>query len=65
MNYFNERAVPIHEKAMDIDPQDTLCWLGRGANALYRMARYEEAIRAYDRVIKIVPPYLNTACGGA
>jgi tetratricopeptide (TPR) repeat protein len=40
-----------------------LAWQGR--NALYRMARYEEAIKAYDRVIEIVPPYLNTACEGA
>ena len=23
---------------------------------------YEEAIKAYDRVIEIVPPYLTTAC---
>jgi len=23
--------VQVHEKAMDIDPQDTSCWLGRGA----------------------------------
>ena len=28
---FNERAVQIHEKAMKINPQDTSCWLGRGA----------------------------------
>jgi len=62
LNYFNERAVQIHEKAIEINPQDTYLKLAWGkCNALNRMARYEEAIKAYDRVIKIVPPYLS-AC---
>jgi len=49
LNYFNERAVQIHEKAIEINPQDTYLKLAWGkCNALNRMARCEEAIKAYD-----------------
>ena len=49
-----QMAVDIFTKAIDLKPESTMAWFGRG-NALYRLERYEEAIEAYAEAARLNP----------
>ena len=47
-------AVDTFTKAIDLKPESTAAWFGRG-NALYRLERYGEAIEAYAEAARLEP----------
>jgi tetratricopeptide (TPR) repeat protein len=49
-----EEAIPCYDKCLEIDPNHTRAWIGKG-NTLFGLGRYEEAITCYDKAIKINP----------
>jgi len=50
----NEEAITYYDKALEIDPYDTLVLNNKGG-ALAALGRYEEAITYYDKVLAIDP----------
>ncbi len=48
---YNE-SVPYFDKALDVDQNFTVAWVGRGVT-FHNIHRYDEAIRSYDRAIAL------------
>jgi len=49
-----EEAMRCIDKALEIDPNDTLTWYEKG-NALLELGKYESAINAYQELLNIYP----------
>ncbi|MBE9169195.1 tetratricopeptide repeat protein [Pleurocapsales cyanobacterium LEGE 06147] len=47
-----ETAIATFDKAIDLQPQNTAAWIGRG-DALYRLERFPESLAAYDEAIQL------------
>jgi tetratricopeptide (TPR) repeat protein len=47
-----EVALATFDRAVDLQPQNTAAWIGRG-DALYRLERFPEALAAYDEAIQL------------
>jgi len=48
-----KKSLTVHEKAMEIMPEDADAWYNRGFD-LYEQGKYDEAIKAYDKAIDIM-----------
>lgn len=47
-----EVAIATFDKAIDLQPQNTAAWIGRG-DALFRLERFPESLVAYDEAIQL------------
>lgn len=56
-----EEALQAYDKAIELDPQFTSAWDGKGL-ALYGLGRYEEALQAFDKAIELDPQLENSLC---
>jgi tetratricopeptide (TPR) repeat protein len=54
----NKEALPMIEKALSIDPNNTAALDTKGF-ILYNLERYQEAITYYDRALAIDPNYAD------
>jgi tetratricopeptide (TPR) repeat protein len=52
----HEEAIRCLDRALEVDPRDTVAWLNKGAG-LCGLGRHEEAIRCYDRALEIDPRF--------
>lgn len=50
----DQEALQCYDKALEIDPNDTIAWTKKG-NALFVLGFHQEALQCYDRVLKIDP----------
>ena len=49
-----DEAIKAYDKAIEINPQDSKAWYGKGA-VLGLSSKYNEAIKAFDKAIEINP----------
>ena len=50
----HDEAIKAFDKAIEINPQDSYAWDGKGI-ALWKLDKYDEAIKAFDKAIEIDP----------
>jgi len=49
-----KKQIEYYSKCLELDPKDAIAWNNKGF-ALYKLGRYEEAIRCYDTALGINP----------
>lgn len=57
-----ETALAAFDRALQLDPRDTLAWLAR-ADTLIQVGRSDDAIKAYQRVLELVPGHPQAVAG--
>ena len=49
-----KKQIEYYSKCLELDPKNAVAWNNKGF-ALYKLGRYEEAIRCYDTALGINP----------